>query len=98
MFYLNTVYLCFFSGDKKKALKHVPLLIKLKSKFLNKVIMKGLRFSSSLYIPLIWLRIFWWNPDFPQTVEKKMNWDFFIDPTADNYLQCIFEEIAKTSS
>ena len=93
MFYLNTIYLYFFSGDKKKALKHVPLLIKLKSKFLNKFIMKGLRFSSSLYIPLIWLQTVE-----KKTVEKKMNWDFFIDPTADNYLQCIFEEIAKTSS
>ena len=67
--------------------------------------MEGLCFSSSLYMTLIWQRVFWWVIDFPNSVKKKMNpqvesfRDFFNDLTADDsYLQCIFEEISKTSS
>ena len=66
--------------------------------------MEGLRFSSSSYMALIWLRVFRWVLDFHQSVKKKMNpqlegfRNFFKDPTADNYLACIFEEISKTSS
>ena len=54
--------------------------------------MEGLRFSSTLYMTLIWLQVFRWVPDFPNTVKKMMNpqlegfRDFFNDPTADNYL------------
>ena len=66
--------------------------------------MEGLRFSSSLYMTLIWLQVFRWVPDFPNTVKKMRNpqlegfRDFFNDPTADNYLQCIYQEISKISS
>ena len=66
--------------------------------------MEGLGFSSLLYMALLWLRIFQWILDFPMSVKKKMNpqlegfRDFFNDPTADNYLKCIFDEISKTSS
>ena len=66
--------------------------------------MEDLRFSSSLYMTLIWLRIFWWVSDFLESVKKKMNpqlegfSNFFKDPNADNYLEWIFKEIEKPSS
>ena len=97
---------CVFAslGDKKQALKHLQLLLESKSEFLNEFMMERLRFSSSLYMTLIWLRVFRWVLHFPDTVKRKMNpqlegfRDFFEDPTADKYLECIFDEISKTSS
>ena len=80
------------------------MLLESRSEFLNEFITEGLRFSSSLYMTLIWLRVFRWVLSDPKSVKEKMNpqlggfKDFFEDPTADNYMDCVFKEISKSYS
>ena len=80
------------------------MLLESRSEFLNEFITEGLRFSSSLYMTLIWLRVFRWVLNDPKSVKEKMNpqlggfKDFFEDPTADNYMNCVFKEICKSYS
>lgn len=61
------------SGDKQQALNHIQMLLESRSEFLNEFIMEVLLFSSSLYMTLIWLRVFLWDLHDPKTVKEKMN-------------------------
>ena len=60
-------------GDRAQALHKILLLVESKSEFLEEFIFEGLRFSSSMYLCLIWLRIFWYILRNPGDVKKKLN-------------------------
>ena len=102
--YIYLYILNIFSGDKQQALNHIQMLLESRSKFLSEFIIEGLRFRSSLYKTMIWLRIFRWVLHDPKTIKEKMNpqlegfKNFFDDPTADNYMNCVFKEISNTYS
>ena len=71
--YIYLYILNILSGDKQQALNHIQMLLESRSEFLNEFIMEGLLFSSSLYMTLIWLRVFLWDLHNPKTVKEKMN-------------------------
>ena len=63
--------------------------------------MEGLRFTSSLYTMLIWLRGFQWVLNNPKSVKEKLNptltnfRSFFDDPSAVTYIGKIIRHMAQ---
>ena len=63
--------------------------------------MEGLRFCSSLYMMLIWLRAFQWVLNNPKCVKEKLTptltnfRSFFDDPSADMYREDIIRQMAN---
>ena len=63
--------------------------------------MEGLRFTSSLYTMLIWLRGFQWVLNNPKSVKEKLNptltnfRSFFDDPSAVIYIEKIIRHMAQ---
>ena len=63
--------------------------------------MEGLRFTSSLYTMLIWLRGFQWVLNNPKSVKEKLNptltnfRSFFDDPSAVTYIEKIIRHMAQ---
>ena len=64
-----------------------------KKKYIRHFIEEGLRFSSSMYLLLIWMRVFQWVLDNPHDVQKELYSSlphfnkFCKSPTTDNYLK-----------
>ena len=46
-----------FLGDVEEALGKIEQYVKLESAFFNTFLAEGMRFSSSLYLMLIWIRV-----------------------------------------
>ena len=88
-------------GDRPQALRKILLLVESKSEFLEEFIFEGLRFSSSMYLCLIWLRIFRYILQNPEDVKKKLNptllsfADFFQHPTRDSYIEGLMNFMSK---
>ena len=88
-------------GDVSQALQHLQLLLQSRGAFFNEFIMEGLRFSSSLYLMLIWLRVFQWVLNNPNSVKEKLNpslanfRSFFEDPSADTYIEGIIRHMTN---
>ena len=91
--------LLFRLGDIEDALKKIIKFVCSKSAFLVAFIEEGLKFSSSLYLMLIWIRVLKFVLENPAEVNKQMvNVPFFGKfqkmPTADNYIDCLVRSIA----
>ena len=84
--------------------KCVSNVVTVKKWALKKFIQEGFQFRSCLFMTLIWLPVFWWILDYPNTVKEKTNLqlggfrDFFKDTTTEKYTNCVFREIPNTSS
>ena len=91
----------FSLGDVSQALQHLQLLLQSRGAFFNEFIMEGPRFSSSLYLMLIWLRAFQWVLNNPNSVKEKLNpslanfRSFFEDPSADTYIKGIVSHMTN---
>ena len=95
------VYFIFVLGDRAQALRKVLQLVESKSEFLQEFIMEGLRFSSSMYLSLIWLTIFHYVLKNPREVKKKLSpmltsfADFLNNLTRDTYVEGLVNDILK---
>ena len=91
----------FSLGDVSQALQHLQLLLQSRGAFFNDFIMEGLRFSSSLYMMLIWLRAFQWVLNNLNSAKEKLNpslanfRSFFEDPSADTYIEEIIRHMTN---
>ena len=71
----------------------------LKKKYIREFREEGLRFSSSMYLALIWVRVFQWVLDNPEEVSKKLSSGlphfkkFSRSPSTDNYIEGLMESI-----
>ena len=98
---MNLVYFIVILGDQAQALHKVLQLVESKSEFLEEFILEGLRFSSSMYLSLIWLRIFRYVLKNPNEIKKKLNpmltsfAEFFRNPTRDNYVEGLLNDMSK---
>ena len=94
----------FLSGDVSQAFRHLQLLLQSKGAFLNEFIMEWLRFNSSLYMMLIWLRSFQWILNNPNSVKERLNpslinfRSFFDDPLADTYIEGIIKHMRNNDN
>ena len=91
----------FLLGYVSQALRHLQLLLQSKGAFFDEFIMEGLRFSSSLYMMLIWLRAFQWVLNDPNSVKEKLNpsltnfRSFFDNHSADTYIEGIIRHMTN---
>ena len=98
---MDLVYFIVILGDRAQALCKFLQVKKSKSEFLEEFMLEGLRFSSSMYLCLIWLRIFWYVLKIPKDVKKRLNpmltsfGDFFNNPTRDNYVEGLLNDMSK---
>ena len=98
-FHYKFVLLLFPLGDIEHALKKIRKFLCSKLAFLEAFIEEGLKFSSSLYLMLIWIRILKFVFENPAEVNKQMvNIPFFDKfqkmPTANNYIDCLVKSMA----
>ena len=84
------------SGNVEESLKHVRKFLQRKQ-YVRLFIEEGLRFSSSLYLMLIWMRVFQWILDNPDKVIEEMASNlpnfkqFYKSPSTDHYIQGLIE-------
>ena len=70
-----------------------------KKKYVRQFIEEGLRFSSSMYLCLIWMRVFQWVLDNPEEVSKELSSNlphfkkFYRLPNTDNYMAGLTESM-----
>ena len=100
-FHYKFVLLLFPLGDIEHALKKIRNFVCSKSTFLEAFIEEGLKFSSSLYLMLIWTRVLKFVFENPAEVNKLMvNVPFFDKfqkmPTVDNYIDCLVKSMASS--
>ena len=99
-FHYKFILLLFPLGDIEHALKKIRKFVCSKLAFLEAFIEEGLKFSSSLYLMLIWIRILKFVFENPAEVNKQMvNIPFFHKfqkmPTANNYIDCLVKSMAR---
>ena len=98
---MDLVYFIVILGDRAQALCKILQVKESKSEFLEEFMLEGLGFSSSMYLYLIWLHIFWYVLKNPKDVKKRLNpmltsfGDFFNNPTRDNYVKGLLNDMSK---
>ena len=92
--------LSFCLGNVEEALKKIQRFVCSKSAFLQAFIEKGLKFTSSLYVMLIWIRVLKFVFENPKKVNKQVvNVPFFNKfqkvPTTENYKDGLVRSISS---
>ena len=86
------------SGNVEESLKQIRKFLQRKQ-YVCLFIEEGLRFSSSLYLMLIWMRVFQWVLDKPDKVIEEMasnlpNFkNFYKPPSTDHYIEGLIESL-----
>ena len=95
---MHLIYFIFFLGDVREAINKVRRYVESESAFFNAFLEEGLRFSSSLYLCLIWIRILkhvFQNPK--EAADHLINHPFFKEfvarPSTETYIDGLCESL-----
>ena len=88
-----------FLGDVRQAIVKIRQYVESESAFFNAFLEEGLRFSSSLYLTLIWVRVLKYIFQNPSQVAEKMKkshpcfQEFLIKQTTEAYIDGLCESL-----
>ena len=93
-------YVIFGLGNIEDALQKIKRFVCSKSAFFEAFIEEGLKFTSSLYLMLIWIRVLRFVLENPEEVNKQMvNVPYFGEfhkmPTTENYMDGLVRSMCK---